>query len=118
VPVDGVEWGVDDVVAVVTDLYFQSRISTVAARAGRTVRYIRRLDDLNDLDGYSLALVDLDAEMDVLAAIACLATLKAPIAFGPHVDTERRKDARAAGAGRVLAKSKLVAELPSLMGVV
>ncbi|MBV9279511.1 MAG: hypothetical protein JOZ41_05480, partial [Chloroflexi bacterium] len=37
------------------------------------------------------------------------------IAFGPHVDAERRKAARAAGADRVLAKSKFVTELPRLM---
>lgn len=106
-----------DVIAVVTDLFFQSRISAAATRAGRTVRYVRSLDELQHLEGYRLALVDLDADLDALAAISRLAAISPPVAFGPHVETERRKAARAAGAGRVLAKSKFVTELPRLMEV-
>ena len=107
----------DDVVAVVTDLFFQSRISAAARAASRNVRYVRALSDVQGLDGCALVLVDLDASVDGIDAIRRLrSAVDAPIvAFGPHVDTERRKEARAAGASRVLAKSKFVTELPRLM---
>lgn len=106
-----------DVVAVVTDLLFQSRIAAAARSAGRDVRYIHSYDDLDDVHGHAIALVDLDAALDVLAAISRLVASGPVVAFGPHVDTERRKAARRAGAGRVLAKSKFVTELPTLLGM-
>jgi CheY-like chemotaxis protein len=104
----------DDVVAVVTDLFFQSRISAAARHTGREVRFLTA-----DLDStvFALALVDLDATVDVLAAIRRLkAESSAPVvAFGPHVDTAGRKAAREAGADRVLAKSRFVTELPTIL---
>ena len=105
----------DDIVAVVTDLFFQSRISATANHCGRRVRFIR---DGAIASSYAIALVDLDADVDVLR---CIQTLKAGsgapvIAFGPHVDVEGRKAARAAGADRVLAKSRFVSELPIILG--
>jgi DNA-binding response OmpR family regulator len=104
----------DDIVAVVTDLFFQSRISTVARHTDRSVRFITSDAELR---GHALALVDLDAALDVLAEIRRLkAGSSGPIvAFGPHVDTEGRKAAREAGADRVIAKSRFVSELPVLL---
>jgi CheY-like chemotaxis protein len=104
----------DDVVAVVTDLFFQSRISAAARYAGRAVRF---LPVVSSTEGHALALVDLDAATDVLEAIRRLkADSSAPVvAFGPHVDTAGRKAAREAGADRVLAKSRFVSELPSIL---
>lgn len=111
-----VEYDVDDVIAVVTDLFFQSRVASAARAAGRQVRFVRTLADL-DASSWNLALVDLDAAIDPMAAIGRLRSgASGPIvAFGPHVDTERRKQARGAGADRVLAKSKFVTVLPDLM---
>ncbi|HZU12603.1 MAG TPA: hypothetical protein VFB58_07160 [Chloroflexota bacterium] len=103
------------VIAVVTDLIFQSRIAAVARHTGADVRYVTSLDELPDDEGPRLALVDLDAGVDVLQAIRALAAQAPVVAFGPHLDTERRKAARAAGATRVLAKSKFVQELPTLL---
>jgi DNA-binding response OmpR family regulator len=104
----------DDVVAVVTDLFFQSRISSAARHTGRTVRFLTSGADARE---YTLALVDLDAATDVLDAIRRLkAGSSAPVvAFGPHVDTAGRKAARNAGADRVLAKSRFVTELPAIL---
>jgi CheY-like chemotaxis protein len=104
----------DDVVAVVTDLFFQSRIVSAARHAGRTVRFVTSGAGVK---GYALALVDLDAATDVLEAIRRLKDgSSAPVvAFGPHVDTAGRKAARSAGADRVLAKSRFVSELPAIM---
>ncbi len=107
----------DDILAVVTDLFFQSRISAAAHAAGRRARFVLEVAQDVTEGSFSLALVDLDARTDVLGAIRRLkANGNSPVvAFGPHVDTEGRKAARAAGADRVLAKSKFVTELPRLM---
>jgi CheY-like chemotaxis protein len=106
---------VDDVVAVVTDLFFQSRINAAARKAGRTVRFVSSPSALESVSA-RLVLVDLDASGDAMEAIRVLSGgAGRVVAFGPHVDTEGRKAARAAGASRVLAKSKFVTELPRLM---
>lgn len=115
----GYSEGMDDVVVVITDLFFSVRIRSAAAAAGRTVRFAGTLEDLNEAPTASVALVDLDAAVDVPRAIRLLkerGTLQI-VAFGPHLDTEKRKAARIAGADRVLAKSKFVTELPALMQV-
>ena len=109
----------DDVVAVITDLFFIVRIRSAAAAAGRTVRFAGNVQELMEGPLPSLVLVDLDAAVDVPGAIRLLKERGAVqiVAFGPHLDTETRKAARTAGADRVLAKSKFVTELPALMQV-
>ncbi|MGH2443363.1 MAG: hypothetical protein ACRDFX_09395 [Chloroflexota bacterium] len=105
-----------DVIAVVTDLFFQSRISAAARAAGNTLRFLTSDAAVAAAPAARLTLIDLDAQLDVLAAIRTLSARgDAVLAFGPHLDTDARKAARAAGAGRVLAKSKFVTELPHLM---
>jgi len=111
-----VQWTVIDVLAVSTDLFFASRIQSAARAAGRSVRFVSSLEAAAGLR-CRLALVDLDAAIDVPAIIALLKSNGAEtvVAFGPHLDTQARKVARAAGADRVLAKSKFVVELPRLL---
>jgi DNA-binding NarL/FixJ family response regulator len=107
---------VADCLAVATDLYFQSRIAAAARAAGRSVRFIGSDADLATAASAPLAVVDLDANLDVISAIRRLKQLRAyVVAFGPHMDTSARKAARAAGADRTLAKSKFVTELPGIM---
>jgi CheY-like chemotaxis protein len=107
----------DVVVAVVTDLFFQARVSSTARAAGRHVIYVRDPAQLDLVGRSALGLVDLDAQTDVIGMIRALkGAVHGPVvAFGPHLDTDKRKAARAAGADRVLAKSKFVTELPRLM---
>jgi CheY-like chemotaxis protein len=109
---------VDAVIVVVTDLFFQARISAAARVAGRNVHFVTAGDRLPVTIAGETVLIDLDAALDVTAAIARLREGGAGqiIAFGPHVDTDRRKAARAAGADRVLAKSRFVTELPAILG--
>jgi DNA-binding LacI/PurR family transcriptional regulator len=106
-----------DIDAVVTDLFFQARISAAARAAGLTVQFLTGLGQIPEHVGGACVLVDLDAALDVTAAIERLkaAGARQIIAFGPHLDTERRKAARAAGADRVLAKSKFVSDLPAII---
>ncbi|MGH2447361.1 MAG: hypothetical protein ACRDFS_01975 [Chloroflexota bacterium] len=101
------------ILAVADDLFFQARISSAARAAGHSVQYISREGEIPA--GSEVALVDLDAK-NVLPLIGALRQSGHPvIAFGPHVDTDRRKAARAAGARRVLAKSKFVQDLPEIV---
>jgi DNA-binding response OmpR family regulator len=108
---------VDDVVAVVPDLFFQSRISAAARHQGRDVRFVRPGQLTGEMGSFRLALIDLDAAPDIAPIIRALrASASGPIVvFGPHVDTEKRKAARSAGADRVLAKSKFVSDLPQIL---
>lgn len=105
-----------NIVAVVTDLFFQSRIIAAAKAQNVEVKLLVQGVDAAAVEPESLALVDLDARLDVLATISLLKNQLSctVVAFGPHLDGERLKAARAAGADRVLAKSKFVAELPNL----
>ena len=111
-----VQWSMDRVIAVSTDLFFAARIRSAAQAAGTSVRFIGRADDLPS-SAPSLALVDLDSALDVAHIIAQLQSAGTPmiVAFGPHLDTEKFSAARGAGAHRVLARSKFVTELPALM---
>jgi hypothetical protein len=104
-----------DVAAVATDLLSQSRIAACARALNRPVRFVASGDEVEP--GVELLLVDLDADADVLALIRLGKDVGAQvIAFGPHLEGERLKAARAAGADRVLARSKFVTELPRLLG--
>lgn len=107
----------DDIVAVATDLFFQARIGAAAKAADRRVRFVASPEALGPDSNPALSLIDLDARTDVMEMIRLLKarTQGAVVAFGPHLDTDKRKAARAAGADRVLAKSKFTTELPRLM---
>ena len=106
----------DEVLAVVTDLFFAGRIRSAALAAGTPLRFVAA-DGSFAPSARRMALVDLDASLDVLAAIRALKAggTETVVAFGPHLDTEARKAARAAGADRVLAKSKFVLDLPHIL---
>ena len=81
------------------------------------MRFVTSADALQASGEPSLALIDLDAQADVMQLIGAFKpAVRGPVvAFGPHLDTDKRKAARSAGADRVLAKSRFVAVLPSLM---
>jgi len=109
--------------ALVDDLLFLSRIREAGRAAGIEVRAVRGASDLLDAarnDG-RLVLVDADSErLPWKAAIAALraepSTAPLPvIAFVSHVRADRAEAARAAGASRVLARSAFVEQLPDLV---
>lgn len=106
-----------DVIAVATDLMSQSRIRATARSTGHQVRFISTPDELVAFPVTGLALVDLEAAVEVEAMIRLLKRHGLHVvAFGPHLETDRLKAARAAGADRVLARSKFVTELPRILG--
>ena len=99
--------------AVISDLMLYSRIDSVASAAGAS---LVRVDAPAELpDGLDLVLVDWSARRADWAD--ALATARGRvILFGRHTDLEAHAEARFAGLGPMWARSKLIAELPSLLG--
>jgi hypothetical protein len=102
------------------DLIIGSRIADAAVRAGAD---LSRCDSVADLPGAAqvdVLLVDWAAREPEwgpeLAAWRDAAGHAAPriIVFGPHTDLEAHAAARAVGIGPMVARSKLIAILPTL----
>lgn len=106
------------------DLFFQVRLESAVSRAGWTPLVVRPADDVESLldrVGPALALVDLQASPETWrAALAAARVARSgpvpAVAFGSHKDLSVRKEALAAGATVVVANSKLVSDLPALLG--
>lgn len=111
------------VVAVVDDLMFLSRIREAAKRQGVEVRAVRTAADAAAAcrEGARLVIVDLDTKhlpaMEAVAAIAGDPALSAValVGFYSHVETERAREARAAGCRTVLPRSAFVRQLDDLL---
>ena len=110
------------VAVVARDLMIASRIADAGARAGVEVR---RFDDPNQLPPaaeLTLVLVAWDERRpdwgERLLAWCAAPQSVAPrvVLFGPHTDLAAHAAARAAGLGPMWARSKLLAELPTLVG--
>jgi CheY-like chemotaxis protein len=106
------------------DLMFASRISGEARALGSTVKQVRSPDQLLDLtrqETPSCVLVDLAfpgldlSDLFRRLAEACPSPPRVA-AYGSHVDTERLRAARSAGCDPVLPRSKVVEELPRILG--
>jgi CheY-like chemotaxis protein len=111
-----------EVVAVVDDLIFGSRIRAAADQLGVRVAFARSPDALQALAADArLILLDLetrwlDAAQQIARLKASPSTASVPItAFAPHVRGAALMAARAAGADRVLARSAFVKVLPELL---
>jgi CheY-like chemotaxis protein len=107
--------------ALVDDLMFLSRIREAARGLDLEVRALRAVADLAGSETARIVIVDLDSPRlpwrDALAAFrADPRTADVPVVgFVSHVETERARDARAAGCTRVLARSAFVQQLPELL---
>jgi CheY-like chemotaxis protein len=110
-------------IALVDDLMFLSRIREAARVAGIEVCAVRGEADLVAAARREGRLVLVDADSERLPWRAALAALRAEpasaalpvIAFVSHVRADLAAAARAAGASRVLARSAFVLELPELV---
>jgi hypothetical protein len=111
------------VAVVARDLMIASRIADAGARAGVDVQ---RFDDPSQLPpaaDVTLVLVAWDERRPewgdrLLAwcADAPQSTSPRVVLFGPHTDLAAHAEARASGLGPMWARSKLLAELPALLG--
>jgi hypothetical protein len=110
------------VALVARDLMIATRIADAGARVGAEVQ---RFDDPSRLPSrpeVSLLLVDWSARTPDWAAQLNAWRGGQPasaeprlILFGPHTDLAAHAEARAAGLGPMWARSKLIAEIPSLL---
>lgn len=108
------------VAIVARDLIIATRIADAATAAGHDVVRVDRPEELPPGDGVALAFVDWGArEPDwggQLLAWAATSRFKPRLVlFGPHTDLAAHAEARAAGIGPMLARSKLVAGLGRLV---
>jgi hypothetical protein len=96
-----------------TDLMFAVQLQNMARKTGYKFANARPNAPLADAD---VMVVDLGARGDWEAAVREVSARGVPvIAFGPHMDGEGRKRAKAAGATRVLANSNLARDLPRIL---
>lgn len=106
--------------AIISDLMLFSRIEAAAAVTGATLLRADAPFDLPTDQRADLVLVDWSARApgwaDALHAWRAAAPSVRVILFGPHTDLQAHADARDAGLGPMWARSKLVAELPTLLG--
>lgn len=111
-------------VAVVSrDLMIATRIADAGTRAGVEVQ---RFDDPSQLPAASLVSLVLVAwderrpewgeRLVAWCGSAPQSTQPRVVLFGPHTDLAAHAEARAAGLGPMWARSKLLADLPSLFG--
>lgn len=112
------------VAAAVDDLMFLSRIREAAKRKGVEVRAVRTAAQAVEAcgQGARTVILDLDTKrlpvMDVLSAVAGDPAFShvGLVGFYSHVETERAREARAAGCRTVLPRSAFVRELDDLLG--
>jgi len=109
------------IVAVVPDLFFQVRIRGTAQASGRQVEFVSSASDAaSRSDSADLLIVDLDSgnpdPVELIRAVRAEQPHLKILAFGPHVQKERFRQARSAGADQVLARSQFTRELVEILG--
>jgi hypothetical protein len=111
------------VAVVARDLMIATRIADAGARAGVEVRRYDAPDQLPPAAELTLVLVAWDERRPdwgerLLAWCAGAPQSGRPrvVLFGPHTDLAAHAAARAAGLGPMWARSKLLAEIPTLIG--
>ncbi len=111
-----------DVVYLVQDMMFTSKIREVAKQTGLSVQAARDPDALAAAAAGGARLVILDlrlpAALDALARLASDATTRAipSVGFVDHEKTEIMDAARAQGCGQVMAKGQFANALPKIFG--
>lgn len=105
------------------DLMIASRVAAAAERSGEPFARFDGPADLPPPSQVRLLLVDWgerapDWGERIIAWCAAASEPARPriVLFGPHVDLAAHAAARSAGLGPMLARSKLVADLPALLG--
>lgn len=112
------------ILVAVDDLMFSSRISTAAKAVEAPIRFTRSPEAVVEaakVGGVTLVILDLNSArvrpLDVVAALKADEALTGipTVGFVSHVDAPTIEAARAAGVGKVLARSAFVQQLPDLL---
>jgi hypothetical protein len=101
------------------DLIFASRVQGAAEAAGCTFQLAGRLPDAaSDEPEVGWIILDLATRAGIVQEVAAEAPQRFPaarlIAYGPHVQVGRLKDAREAGVSEVLTRGQFSSQLPHL----
>ena len=104
------------VLVLVRDLIFSTKIKATADAVGRSVRVLREPAMLAGQEG-AMLIVDLNLEHSIPAAAEWLGQgeRRRVVGFVSHVDGETIRAAREAGITEVLARSRFVEVLPTLL---
>ena len=104
------------IVAFVDDLLFRSKIQAAASHTGAAVSFVRDTAD-PAVASATLAIVNLDAPgaIDILSSLGGSRPGLRIVGFVSHVNADRIRQARAAGAVDVMARSAFVTALPDLL---
>jgi DNA-binding NtrC family response regulator len=102
------------------DLFFAVKVRDTLKHIGMQTTTVRQVAEwTRQLEGerFDIALVNTAARgVEWREAIASARAAGSPvIAYGSHIDTDAQAQARAAGATRVIANSKLAADLPMIV---
>lgn len=110
------------IVVLARDLIIASRFAEAAARERVTMLRIDHPSELPEPERVRRLFVDWGARGQDWATLICAWLARGSEAhrpsvtlFGPHTDLEAHADARAAGLGPMMARSKLVGRLPELL---
>lgn len=110
-----------DVVALVDDLFFQSKLLETAKRVGVDLRACSTADALaSEISAHAprLVVVDLNAQSDPLEAVRRVKSSGREIpliAYLSHVQTDLAESARAAGCRDVMPRSKFTRDLATIL---
>jgi DNA-binding NarL/FixJ family response regulator len=106
----------------VRDLFFRTKIDTVAAAVGASVEYVSSLDAVGSrCAAVNSTVIFVDLSDDAFPALDALKTIRATspearvIGFASHVDLKSLKAARDAGFELTLSRSEFTACLPDLL---
>jgi len=102
------------------DLFFAVKVSAMLKHSGietTTVRQFAEWSRRLEAERFEIALVSTAARgVEWQRAISAARAVDVPvIAYGSHIDAEAQAQARASGATRVIANSKLAADLPAIV---
>lgn len=110
------------VVLVARDLLIGSRIAAAAEDVGADLTMVSGPTDLPDPTGIGLVLVDWGDRQPEWGAVLVTWCQRAPgpvrprvVLFGPHVDLQAHREAREAGLGPMMARSKLVGTVTQML---
>ena len=104
------------------DLMFGSRIKSALAQIGLRARFVPDTDQFvrafKDLgESTAIAILDMNGpvEWEQIRTITAIPSGVPILAFGPHVDVEGRRAAKAAGVTRIVSNGQFHSELQTLI---
>lgn len=103
-----------------TDLFFSVKVTTMLKHIGMATTTVRQTQEWSrwlETERFDVALVNTGARgVEWRQAIELAHTAGLPIiAYASHIDLETQAEARAAGATRVIANSKMASDLPTII---